>query len=365
VSSPQDLYIVLEIVRSASTNDIRKAFRKLARRYHPDINPGDRTAEEHFKRISEAYEVLSDPTKREFYDQHGFYTEGVLHQEESRRPFGFSFKTFDVAGSVQPGELFTHFFAQQAARRGPERGNDLECQISIGFAESISGLRTRISVQRRHACAGCNGLGRESRANACGHCGGVGQVVRLRAGLQFLAPCEQCSGTGKTVTECTDCGGEGRISRTDIMDIDIPAGVGVGSRIRYPGQGDMGRHGGPSGDLYVVTNVASHPFFTRVGDNVQCDLPITISEAALGAKIEVPTVDGPAVVRVPPGTQNGQILRIRGKGAPSLVQPGLRGDQFLAVRVVVPRVADERSKEILKEFAQLNADDPRKEAWKG
>jgi DnaJ-class molecular chaperone len=149
------------------------------------------------------------------------------------------------------------------------------------------------------------------------------------------------------------------------MDIDIPAGVGVGSRIRYPGQGDMGRHGGPSGDLYVVTNVASHPFFTRVGDNVQCDLPITISEAALGAKIEVPTVDGPAVVRVPPGTQNGQILRIRGKGAPSLVQPGLRGDQFLAVRVVVPRVADERSKEILKEFAQLNADDPRKEAWKG
>lgn len=366
MSSPQDLYIVLEVVRSASTNDIRKAFRKLARRYHPDINPGDRLAEEHFKRISEAYEVLSDPTKREFYDRHGFYTEGVLHQEEARRPFGFSFKTFDVAGSsAQPGELFAHFFAQQAARRGTERGNDVEYQISIGFAESISGLQTRISVQRRHACSGCSGLGRGVRASACSHCGGAGQVVRLRGGLQFLAPCEQCAGTGKTVTECADCGGEGRISRTDIMDIEIPAGVSVGSRIRYPGQGDAGRHGGAPGDLYVITNVAAHPFFTRVGDNVQCSLPLTIGEAALGAKIEVPTVDGPAVVRVPPGTQNGQILRVRGKGAPSLMQPGLRGDQFLEVKVVVPRIADERSKEILKELAQLNPEDPRKDAWRG
>jgi DnaJ-class molecular chaperone len=149
------------------------------------------------------------------------------------------------------------------------------------------------------------------------------------------------------------------------MEIDIPAGVSVGSRIRYPGQGDAGRYGGAQGDLYVITNVAAHPFFTRVGDNVQCPLPLTISEAALGAKIEVPTVDGPAIVRVPPGTQTGQILRIRGKGAPSLVQPGVRGDQFLEVKVVVPRIADERSKEILKELAQLNPEDPRKDAWRG
>ena len=152
--------------------------------------------------------------------------------------------------------------------------------------------------------------------------------------------------------------------RTDIMDIEIPAGVSVGSRIRYPGKGDAGRHGGPDGDLYVITNVAPHAFFTRVGDNVLCLLPTTFAEATLGAKIEVPTIEGPTVVRVPPGTQNGQVLRLRGKGAPSLVQPGLRGDQLMEVRVVVPRIGDERSKEILKEFAQLNPEDPRKEAWR-
>jgi molecular chaperone DnaJ len=164
--------------------------------------------------------------------------------------------------------------------------------------------------------------------------------------------------------ECSQCAGEGRLARTDIMDIEVPAGVVSGSRIRYEGQGDAGRHGGPPGDLFVIANVTPHRFFTRVGDNVQCVLPISFTEAALGAKIEVPTVEGPAVVRVPPGTQNGQILRLRGKGAPSLVQPGSRGDQLLEVKVVTPRIADERSKEILREFALLNAEDLRKDAWK-
>jgi molecular chaperone DnaJ len=370
VSIPSDLYVVLEVVRTATENDIKKAFRKLARRYHPDINPGDRTAEEHFKLISEAYEVLSDPTKRQFYDQNGFYTEGVLEQQDTRgqATWGFSFKNFDFAGGAQTpaGEVFSHFFSRQAARRDAERGQDLEYQMSIAFADSISGVKARISVQRRHACAECNGLGRASakRSNTCATCGGNGNVVRLRGRLQFMAPCDDCSGTGKVVTECPDCGGEGRLVRTDIMEVEIPAGVSSGSRIRFPGAGDAGRYGGPSGDLYVITNVAPHPFFTRAGDNVQCALPITFVEAALGAKVEVPTVDGKAVVRIPPGTQNGQMFRLRGKGAPSLMQPGMRGDQFVEVQVVVPRVADERSKEILKEFAHLNSEDPRREIWK-
>jgi len=370
VSTPSDLYVVLEVVRTASENDIKKAFRKLARRFHPDINPGDRTAEEHFKVISEAYEVLSDPLKRQFYDQNGFYSEGVLQQHEARATWGFSFKSFDFSGSPQSpggpaGDAFSHFFSRQAARRDPERGHDLEYQMSIAFSDSIAGLKTRISVQRRHSCPECEGTGRANakHSNACATCGGNGNVPRLRGRLQFMAPCDDCSGTGRVVTDCPGCGGEGRVLRTDLMEVATPAGVSAGSRIRFPGSGDAGRYGGPSGDLYVITNVAPHPFFTRAGDNLQCLLPITFAEAALGGKIEVPTVDGKAVLRIPPGTQNGQTFRLRGKGAPSLMQPGLRGDQFVEIRVSVPRLADERSKEILKEFALLNSEDPRKDIW--
>lgn len=368
MSTSTDLYIVLEIVRTASENEIKKAFRKLARRYHPDINPGDSTAEEHFKRISEAYEVLSDPMKRQFYDQNGFYNEGVLEPQVGHAAWGFSFKNFDFVGAAQSpaGEMFSQFFTRQASRRDPERGNDLEYQMSIGFSDSISGLKTRLSVQRRHRCEGCDGSGRAParQSNICAACGGNGNVARMRGRLRFLVPCEDCAGTGRIVTDCTICAGEGRVLRTDIVDVEIPAGVSAGSRIRFLGGGDAGRYGGPTGDLYVITNVAPHHFFVRAGDNVQCVLPVTFAEAALGAKIEIPTVDGKTVVRIPPGTQNGQVFRLRGKGAPSLLQPGLRGDQFVEIHVVVSRVADERSKQILREFAQLNAEDPRKEIWK-
>ncbi len=370
MSTPSDLYVVLEVVRTASENDIKKAFRKLARRYHPDVNPGDRTAEDHFKLISEAYEVLSDPLKRQFYDQNGFYTEGVLEQQGARTAhgtWGFSFKSFDFSGTAHSaaGEVFSRFFSRQASRREPERGQDLECQISISFADSIAGLKTRISVQRRHSCQECAGMGRTGAESSrpCATCGGDGKVARLRGRLQFMAPCDDCSGTGKVVTDCPNCGGEGRVPRTDLMELQIPAGVSAGSRIRFPGQGDAGRYGGAGGDLYLVTNVAPHPFFTRTGDNVQCLLPVTFSEAALGAKIEVPTVDGKTVVRIPPGTQNGQTFRLRGKGAPSLMQPGMRGDQFVQIHVSVPRIGDERSKEILREFALLNSENPRKHIW--
>jgi molecular chaperone DnaJ len=362
-----DLYIILDLTRKASVNDIKRAFRKLARRYHPDINPGDSGAEERFKRISEAYEVLSDPFKREFYDRNGFYTEGVLDEpSQSKRPaWSFSFEAFDFSRPAQSpaAELFNQFFARQPLQRQPERGGDVEYQMSIGFADSMKGLKTRISVLREHPCDACGGAGLAAtgKDSACPTCGGSGAASRSKGRLQFAVPCPDCGGAGRNLTRCAECGGEGRVPRTDILDVDIPAGAGLGSRIRFAGGGDAGRLGGPPGDLFVITNVAPHPFFNRAGDNIRCSLPITFAEAALGAKVEVPTIDGSAIVRIPPGTQNGQVFRLRDKGAPSLARPGMRGDQFVEVRVLVPRIADERSKEILREFARLNGEDPRVE----
>jgi molecular chaperone DnaJ len=368
MKSLDDLYIILEVVRSATDTDIKRAYRKLARRYHPDINPGDNSAEERFKRISEAYEVLSDPLKRQFYDQNGFYTEGVLEHHDPQGSWGFSFKGFDFSNppNASVGEMFGQFFSRKVSRRQPERGMDVEYQMAISFEDSISGIDTRISVQRRQSCAACNGSGRATsqRNSGCPTCGGSGNLSRTKGRLQFLVTCEDCGGTGRIITDCPECLGESRILRAEVMNVRIPPGVASGSRVRFPEKGDSGRCGGPSGDLYVITNVGSHPFFSRAGDNIQCRLPITFAEAVLGGKIEVPTVDGRTVVRIPPGTQNGQILRLRGKGAPSLVQPGLRGDQFVEVQIVVPRVADERSKAILREFAHLNSEDPRKSIWK-
>ena len=364
----EDFYIILEIGRTASINEIKKAFRKLARRYHPDINPGDRQAEERFKRITEAYDILSDPLKREFYDVNGFYTDGVLEQHETGAGWGFSFKGFDFSGSSQSqfGEIFGQLFTRQQACRDPEPGQDLEYQISMTFDESIRGLKASISVFRKDTCAACGGDGRAaaSRESGCASCGGTGKTTRSKGHLQFSITCAECGGAGRTITVCKECGGECRVPGTEILEVELPAGVTTGSRVRIPGRGDAGRFGGPAGDLYVLTNVASHPFFNRAGDNIHCSVPVTVTEAALGTKLEVPTIDGRAVVRIPPGTQTGQMLRLRELGAPSLLNPGMRGDQYVEVRIVVPRIADERSKEILRELARLNPENPRKDLWK-
>ncbi len=367
MAAREDLYIILDVGRTASESDIKKAFRKLARRFHPDINPGDRSAEERFKRISEAYEVLSDPLKRQFYDENGFYTDGVLAAQH-RPEWGFSFEGFDFSrlGSAGFGEAFGQLFVRQPSRREPEPGQDLEYQISLSFNDSIRGLSTGISVLCRTPCAKCNGNGRlpGSRDAACQRCGGVGKGSITKGLLQFAVNCSECGGSGKHIAKCQDCGGEGRVSQNELLDVQIPPGVSTGSRIRFQGKGDAGRLGGPPGDLYVLTNVVPHPFFKRAGDNIHCTVPITIAEAVLGAKIEVPTIDGRAVLRIPPGTQSGQTFRLREKGAPSLIDPRARGDQYVEVQVVIPRVGDERSKEILRELAKLNPGDPRQEIWK-
>ena len=369
MTSKEDLYVILEVRRAASVNEIKRAFRKLARRYHPDVNPGDGHAEDRFKRITEAYEILSNPLKRQFYDVNGFYTDGVLvENSEGEGGWGFSFKGFNFSrsGRSQFGDIFDQLFDRTAARREPERGQDLEYQISISFDESLRGVKTRIEVIRRRSCEPCRGSGRasDSRDAACVSCGGTGKTTRAKGHLQFAVTCGECGGVGRSFTACPDCGGEGRLPGPETLEINLPPGVTTGSRIRVPGKGDAGRFGGPNGDFYVMANAALHPFLNRVGDNIHCGVPLTVTEAALGTKVEVPTIDGPAIVRIPPGTQTGQTFRLRGKGAPSLLNPGFRGDHYVEVRIVVPKVADERSKEILRELAKLNPQDPRKELWK-
>ena len=363
----EDLYIILEIGRTASVNEIKRAFRKLARRYHPDINPGDRNAEERFKRITEAYDILSDPLKREFYDINGFYTDGVLEQRGSGSNWGFSFQRVDFSRSSTSdfSEIFGHFASRRHQSLNPERGQDVECTIPVSFEESIRGVNSKISVSSLHSCSQCNGRGQApgSREMACPSCGGTGRTTRIRGHLQFTVTCSDCGGSGRAITPCSDCRGEGRMPVTNSLDVAIPAGATSGTRIRTPGKGNAGRFGGQAADLYVVVSAGTHPFFERKGDNIHCTIPLTVSEAALGTKIQVPTIDGPAMVRVPPGTQSGQRLRMRDKGAPSLLNPGIRGDQYVEVKVVVPRIADERSKEILRELARLNPDNPRNDLW--
>jgi molecular chaperone DnaJ len=367
MTGKENLYVILDVGRTASLNEIKRAFRKLARRYHPDINPGDHQAEDLFKRITEAYEVLSNPSKRQFYDVNGFYTDGVLEEQDGEARWKFSFKGFGFSRSSdsQFGDIFGQMFDRPAARHDPERGEDLEYQISTSFDESMRGLKTRITIFRQKECGSCGGSGRHlgKRDIGCSFCGGSGKTTRVKGHLQFVVSCAECGGTGKYIQSCEDCRGEGRISGNETLEVELPAGIATGSRIRVSGKGNAGRFGGPSGDLYAVVNTTPHPFFSRIGDNIHCGIPLTVTEAALGTKVEVPTIDGPAIVRIPPGTQTGQTFRLRGRGTPSLLHPGVRGDQYVEVRVMVPKVADERSKEILRELAKLNPENPRKGFW--
>ncbi len=360
-----NLYVILGLNQGVTVSEIKKAYRRLARRFHPDINPGDRAAEDRFKGISEAYEVLIDPDKRSFYDEHGYYSEGVLDgQKESG--WDISFRGFDSGGSSDASrfsDLFDDFFTRARMARRPDATNDVECQASLSFEESIRGVRTTVNVYRKRPCDACRGLGRAagSMEYDCGHCGGSGEWIRSKGHLRFSMTCPQCEGSGRVAVACSVCAGEGRTSQSERIEVEIPPGVSAGSRVRFRGQGNIDSRTNELGDLYVVTNVSPDSFFRRAGDNIHCIVPITVSEAALGAKIEVPTVDGAALLKIPQGTQSGQVLKLRGKGAPSLRGDDVRGDQYVEVSVVVPKVTDERSREILRELAELDQDNPRKD----
>jgi molecular chaperone DnaJ len=373
VTTPkQDYYEVLGVSRKTGQKEIRQAYRKLARKYHPDLNPGDKSSEEKFKQVQAAYDVLSDQKKRQAYDQFGFETPGAggaAGGAEDTGDMHFDFGGFDFGGGGNAGtsfrDLFSQYFRGGAAEApaGPRPGSSLEYQIEITFWEAVRGTVKKLSVARLDACAECRATGSVGQAHACRTCGGTGQVTQTSGRMRFNLTCTQCGGSGRIQDRCRACGGEGRVRRVDTIDVRIPAGVQTGSRVRVPGRGNAGTAGSPSGDLYIITEVQPHPFFTRRGDDLYTLVPITVTEAALGAKIEVPTIDGRSLLRVPPGTNSGQTLRLRDKGVPSLRQPGHRGHQYVELQVYVPQPVDERVRELLRELGRLAPEDPRKDIF--
>ena len=367
----EDYYTILGVPRDAKEPEIKKAYRRLARRNHPDVNPGDKSAEERFKRIQEAYDVLSDKKKRAMYDQYGFYSEnfkeptGEAGQRFSDFARGFDFSGTDFSGSGESSfrDIFSDLFGGGAPRGGPgapEKGQDIEHHLNISFEESIRGIAARLTVNRSETCATCQGSGadRSQGQLVCSRCHGSGQEVKSRGIMRFSGPCRACGGTGRVGGQCANCGGSGVVPAVESLTVRIPPGVDNGYRMRVSRKGGAGKAGGPPGDLYLIIAVRPHEFFGREGNDIVCTVPITVTEAALGTKIEVPTLEGKTLLRIPPGTQSGQKFRLRGKGAASL-RGDIHGNQIVVVRVVVPRVADERSKEILRELARLNPENPR------
>src|SRR5690348_12113775 len=380
-ATKQDYYELLGVPRKASAKEIRAAYRKLARKYHPDLNPGDKSAEEKFKQIQEAYDVLSDTKKRQMYDQFGFNTPGQMPPPPGAgygaapEDIHFDFGGFDFGGAGAQGggtsfrDLFSQFFrGANAARATAERepGTDLEFQIDISFAEAMHGTVKKLQITRLDVCHVCHGTGAapgDEGGKTCPTCGGSGQVTQVSGRMRFQITCSRCGGTGRMRTVCRTCGGEGRVRRADTIDFRIPPGAQTGSRFRVPGRGNAGTRGGPAGDLYIVTRVQEHPFFERRGDDLYTVVPVSVAEASLGAKIEVPTIDGRAQVRIPPATNSGRVLRLREKGAPSARRHGHRGDQLVEVRVVVPRPEDERVKQLLRDLSKYDHEDPRREIF--
>jgi molecular chaperone DnaJ len=384
-TSKTDYYELLGVPRKAAVKDIRAAYRKLARKYHPDLNPGDKSAEEKFKQIQEAYEVLSDAKKRQMYDQFGFNVPGAPGAPGPGAGYGgaspedihFDFGGFDFGGGGGQGagaggaasfkDLFSQFFrGATAAQSGQERepGSDLEYQVEISFAEAMCGTVKKLSFTRLDTCNSCHGAGATpGDEKVCATCGGSGHVPQVSGKMRFEVTCARCGGSGHLRTMCRNCGGEGRVQRVETLDVRIPPGAQTGSRVRVAGRGNAGVQGGAPGDLYIITKVAPHPFFDRRGDDLYTVVPITVSEASLGAKVEVPTIDGRAQVRIPPGTDSGKKLRLREKGAPSARHPGKRGDQIVEVQIVVPKPEDERVRNLLKELDKLDHEDPRKDIF--
>src|SRR5438477_6182215 len=377
----EDFYQILGVKRDAKPEEIKKAYRRLARKYHPDVNPGDKSAEERFKRITEAHEVLSDPKKRQVYDRFGQYSD-TLADAAARGagggggaagagrgvPFdfaGFDWGTTSTSSSAGGGSSFRDIFSElfggggkaerEPPRPMPKKGEDIEMPLALSFEEAFTGLTTNITVNRSEQCSRCQGAGDTGGpVIQCPTCKGAGQVMRTGGRLQFSQACPDCEGTGRRREPCSVCNGKGVTPKTEQVKVRIPAGVDMGSRVRIPKKGHGGRLGAEPGDLYILTNVGKHPFLTRKGDNVYITAPITVPEAALGAKIEVPTVEGKAQLKIPAGTESGQKFRLRERGFPSLRNPKLRGDQFVEVRITLPRVLSEETKDVLRQFEKLN-----------
>jgi molecular chaperone DnaJ len=373
-----DYYELLGVSRKAAAKDIRGAFRKLARKYHPDLNPGDKAAEEKFKQLQEAYDVLSDSKKRAIYDQYGFYSENAPTGDYGPGPGGdnnvnFDFGGFDFSGGSGAAggsgasfrDLFSQFFGGRGgahAEEEAEPGGALEYKLEIDFWDAVRGGIKKLQITRMDTCETCHGTGAVGSPQTCPVCNGSGTIQQAAGKMKFNVPCTRCGGTGKLRTACKTCGGEGRVRRNETIDVRIPAGVASGGRVRVPGKGNAGTMGAPAGDLYLLVEVRPHPFFERRGNDLYTKVPVTVSEATLGAKVEVPTIDGRSLVRIPPGTNSGATLRLREKGVPS-ARNGARGDQYVEIQVIVPKPTDERVRNLMKELETVAPEDPRKDMF--
>lgn len=352
----RDYYEVLGIDKSADEGAIKRAYRQLAKKYHPDMNPGDKEAERHFKEINEAYDVLSDPDKKAKYDQYGhaaFEAGGGGYGDFS----GFGGMDFDIS------DIFSSFFGggmggSGSARRGPTRGEDINVRLSLSFEEAVFGVKKEISYQRIQKCSTCSGSGaaKGTSPKTCTTCNGSGRVrVQQRTPLgimQTQKTCDACHGSGKIVEKpCEDCRGNGYIRASKKLEVSIPAGIDDGQRVVLSGQGSDGRDGGPAGDLYIYVSVKPHPVFEREGTDIYCEVPISFTEAALGAEIEIPTLDGHEKFEIPEGTQTGTTFTLRQKGVP-VVNSKNRGNLNITVTVEVPKNLTGEQKDLLRKFAE-------------
>lgn len=361
-----DFYLLLGVQREATSADIKRAYKRLARKLHPDINPGDRTAAQQFREIVEAYETLVDPDRRRRYDTGGIQMGGA--GDADRVAFGFDGFDFSMSVSGESASTFGDLFGDILQQRGsepahaPATGADLHVALRIPFEDAMHAGTHQVTVTRQVHCRACRGTGHlAGDERPCLQCHGAGIVKSARGHMVFSRTCAACSGTGRQPhVRCRGCGGRQVEMHVEAVLVHLPAGLRDGARIRLGGKGHEGVNGGAAGDLYITVQVEPHPVFRRDGDDLHVVVPLAVHEAALGAKIDVPSLDGPARLRVPPGTQTGQRFHVRERGAPS-PRDGRRGDLVVEVRIVLPRVLDERSKELLREFGRINSESVRQE----
>lgn len=351
--SKADYYEVLGVSREASDQELKSAYRRQAMKYHPDRNPGDHTAEEKFKEASEAYQVLSDADKRAAYDRYGHAGVGAPGQGGGfGGPFAGGVDLGDIFGDLF-GEMFNMGGGQQRATR-QRRGEDLRYDLTIDFEDAVFGTETEIRIRRRESCETCHGTGSASGKgpSTCPQCQGRGQLRYQQGFFSVARTCSACGGAGSIVTDpCSVCRGETRVTKEIRLNVKVPAGVEEGTRIRYGGEGDAGRSGGPGGDLYVVLSIRPHDFFERSGHDLHCVIPISFPQAALGAEIEIPGIDGAVTLKIPEGTQSGKELRIRGRGVPYLNEKG-RGDLIVQIMVQIPKKLSRAQRDLVAKLAE-------------
>jgi len=348
----KDYYALLGVHKNATDAELKRAYRRLALEFHPDKNPDNKAAEEKFKEIGEAYEVLSDPQKRTYYDQYGV-TPGAQGTGPGFGGFGAGMGMGDIFG-----DIFEDFFGGGRGRARATAGDDLRYNLKISFEEAAFGTTTKIRVPRWERCPECDGTGAKSKDDikVCPNCRGAGQIRTQQGFFSISRTCPRCGGEGKMITDpCTTCNGKKRVERDRTLSVKIPAGVETGNTIRLSGEGEMGSSGGPPGDLYVFLTVEDHALFKREGQDIVCEVPISFAQAALGTELDVPTLTGNSKLKIPAGTQPGHVFRFKGKGFPNLRGSG-SGDQLCRVFVEIPAKLSPKQKELLQEFDRLNAD---------